>query len=111
MRPVRVTLTALGKSNPIILDTYRNPFSVGVNVVKTGDIVYSVEYTYDDVFASSYDPDAASSQWIAMSAFPNPTTTAKDGTISSPVMAVRLNVTSITGSATMTVIQAGMPGS
>ena len=111
MRPVRVTLTALGKSNPIILDTYRNPFIVGINVAKTGDVIYTVEYTYDDVFASSYDPDALSSQWITMSAFSPTKNVSAEGTQTSPVVAVRLNVTSITGSATMTVIQAGMPGS
>jgi hypothetical protein len=110
MRPVRVTLTAAGKSNPIILDTYRNPFSVGVNVAKTGDILYSVEYTYDDVFVNTYNPEAASSQWIAMSAFPVGTAVSKDSSLSTPVTAVRLNAASLTGSVTITVIQAGMPG-
>lgn len=108
MRPVRVTLTAAGVSDPIILDHYRAPFSVGIGVTKTGDILYSVEYTYDDVFSSTFNPTTAS--WFAMSAFPLSTATSKDGTISSPVMAVRINVASLTGSVVMTVIQAGMPG-
>jgi hypothetical protein len=109
MRPVRVTLTAAGVSAPIILDTYRNPFSVGVGVTKSGDILYSVEYTYDDVFSGTFNPSTAS--WFAMSAFPVGTATSKDSALSSPVTAVRINVASITGSVVMTVIQAGMPGS
>lgn len=109
MRPIRVTLTAPGVSAPIILDHYRAPFSVGIGVTKSGDILYSVEYTYDDVFSSAFNPATAS--WFAMSAFPASTAVSKDGTISSPVMAVRINVASITGSVTMTVLQAGMPGS
>ena len=116
MRPVRVTLTAAGVSAPIILDHYRAPFSVGVNVLLSGPSIpsctYSVQYTYDDVFSSTYNPTASSAQWIAMSAFPAGTTVAKDSSLSTPVTAVRLNASAITAgdSLTMTVIQAGMPG-
>jgi uncharacterized PurR-regulated membrane protein YhhQ (DUF165 family) len=109
MRPVRVTLTAAGVSAPIILDTYRNPFSVGVGVTKSGDILYSVELTYDDVFSGTFNPATAS--WFILSGFPVGTAASANGTISSPVTAVRINVASITGSVVMTVIQAGMPGS
>jgi hypothetical protein len=109
MRPVRVTLTAAGVSAPIILDTYRAPFSVGIGVTKTGTVSYSVQYTYDDVFSSSFDPTTAG--WFTMSGFPGGTAASADGTISSPVTAVRLNAATITsGSLVMTVIQAGMPG-
>jgi len=109
MRPVRVTLTAAGVSAPVILDHYRSPFNVGIGVIKTGTVDYSVQYTYDDVFSSSFDP--ATAGWFTMSAFPLTTATSKDGTISSPVTAVRLNAVTITsGSLVMTVIQAGMPG-
>jgi len=109
MRPVRITLTAAGVSAPVILDTYRNPFSVAIGVTKTGTVDYSVQYTYDDVFSSSFVPSTAS--WFTMSAFPLTTATSKDGSLSSPVTAVRLNAVTITsGSLVMTVIQAGMPG-
>jgi hypothetical protein len=46
-----------------------------------------------------------------LSGFPVGTAVSANGTISSPVTAVRINVASITGSVVMTVIQAGMPGS
>jgi hypothetical protein len=112
MRPVRVTLTAAGVSAPIILDHYRAPFSVGVGVTKTGAnaVAYSVELTYDDVFSSTFDP--ATAGWFVLSGFSVGTAASANGTISSPVTAVRLNAATITSpsSLTMTVIQAGMPG-
>ena len=109
MRPVRVTLTAPGVSAPIILDHYRSPFSVGVGVTLSGTASYSVEYTYDDVFSGTFNPGTA--QWFVTSGIPASTATSKDGVISSPVMAVRLNAVSLSGTLTMTVLQAGMPGS
>jgi uncharacterized PurR-regulated membrane protein YhhQ (DUF165 family) len=109
MRPVRITLTAAGVSAPVILDTYRAPFSVGIGVTKTGTVAYSVELTYDDVFSSSFDPSTAS--WFVLSGFSVGTAASANGTLSSPVTAVRLNAVTITsGSLVMTVIQAGMPG-
>jgi hypothetical protein len=112
MRPVRVTLTAAGVSAPVILDHYRAPFSVGIAVTKpTLDAVaYSVEVTYDDVFSSTFNPSTAS--WLELPGFPAGTNTVKDGSLSSPVTAVRLKAATITApnSLTITVIQAGMPG-
>jgi hypothetical protein len=109
MRPIRLTLSAAGVSTPVILDHYRDPFNVGVGVTVSGTgPSYSVEYTYDDVFSSTFNPSTA--QWFAMSAFPAATATSKDSALTTPVMAVRLNVAAITGSITMNVIQAGMPG-
>jgi hypothetical protein len=112
MRPIRVTLSSATSSNPIILDTYRNPFNIGIGVTfSTGAVLtYTVEYTYDDVFSGTYDPNAASSVWFPVLAL-SAKSASFDGTITSPVMAVRFRVSSFTsGSATMTVIQAGMPG-
>lgn len=106
-RPVRVTLGAVSVSNPIPLDNYSTPFSVGigVDISAGGSLTYTVEHTFDDVFASTFVP--ASATW-----FPNSGLTAqtidKDGNYLAPVTAVRLNVTAwISGTATMTVIQAG----
>lgn len=107
-RPVRVTVAgATGVSPPIPLNNYSTPFSVGVgcDVSAGGSLTYSVEHTYDDVFAAGFAP--ASATWFSNSGI-TAQTTDKDGTYSSPVVAVRLNVTAWTsGSVTMTVIQAG----
>lgn len=110
MRPVRVTVGALGVSNPIPLDHYRDPFSVGVGCVLSAgaSLTYTVEHTFDDVFSSTFNP--ATAAWFANASLSSKTTSS-DGNYSYPVTAVRINVTAYTsGDVTMTVIQAGMPG-
>jgi hypothetical protein len=115
MRPIRVTLTAAGVSAPIILDTYRNPFNVGIGVTASAgaNLTFTVQFTYDDVFSNTFNPSTA--QWFAVSGL-NAQVASANGLVSSPVTAMRLSVANpatgdYTGSATMTVIQAGMPGS
>ena len=106
-RPMRVTAAAAGATSPFILSQMGpSPFNVGIGcAISAGaSLIYSVEYTFDDVFANNYNP--ATGNWTALTSITAATTT-KDGNIAYPVMAVRLNVTSYTsGSVTMTVIQA-----
>jgi hypothetical protein len=106
MRPI--VLTEAGKSVPIILSHYLNPFSVGIGVTLSGTASYSVEYTYDDIFAASFDANTA--QWFTMSGLAVGTNASKDGVLSIPVTAVRLNAASLNGTLTMTVLQAGALG-
>jgi hypothetical protein len=107
-RPVRITVSgATGVSNPIPLSNYSTPFSVGigVDISAGGALTYTVEHTFDDVFAKTFNP--ATATWFANTGL-SAKTTDFDGNYTSPVTAVRLNVTAWTsGSATMTVIQAG----
>lgn len=106
-RPVRVTLGAVSVSNPIPLNNYSTPFAVGigVDISAGGSLTYTVEHTFDDVFASTFVP--ASATWFPNSGLTSQTAD-RDGNYSAPVTAVRLNVTARTsGTATMTVIQAG----
>lgn len=110
MRPVRVAVGDASSSRPIPLDQYQSPFNVGVGVSLSAGatLTYTVEHTFDDVFASTFDPSTAT--W-----FPNTglsaKTTSLDGNYAFPVVAVRLRVSSWTsGVATMTLVQAGMPG-
>lgn len=110
MRPVRLSVGALAVSTPVILDQYRDPFSVGVGVTLSAgaSLTYTVEHTFDDVFAADFNP--ATATWFPHASLATKTTSS-DGNYAYPVMAVRLNVTAYTsGTATMTVIQAGMPG-
>lgn len=105
MRAITRTLSAAGTSTAIPMDTYSDPFNVGVAVVMTGTLTYSVEHTFDDIFNSAVTPT-----WFANTGL-SAKTTSSDGNYAYPVRAIRLNITSFTsGSATMTVIQAGMPG-
>ena len=108
MRPVRVSVSSQTVSNPIPLDVNVDPFSVGIGVAVTGGatLTYTVQHTFDDVWASNFNP--ATAVW-----YPNTSLSAKtaslDGNYAFPITAVRLNVTAWTsGTATMTVIQAGI---
>lgn len=110
MRPTRVTVGALGASNPIALDTFRNPFNVGIGVaVAPGStLTYTVEHTFDDVFSPSFD--AGTAVW-----YPNTGLTSQSasntGNYAFPVVAVRLRIATYTaGSATMTLVQSGKIG-
>jgi hypothetical protein len=108
MRPVRVSVASQTVSSPIPLNVNVDPFSVGIGVAVTGGatLTYTVQHTFDNVWATDFDP--ATAVW-----YPNTSLSAKtaslDGNYAFPVTAVRLNVTAWTsGTATMTVIQAGI---
>jgi hypothetical protein len=103
MRPVNLTTLGVQASVPCPLDIYIAPFQVTLDVVLNGAATYTVEYTNDDPFGVSVV------NWI-----PHADLTAKaaaaQGTLISPVRAVRLNQTAGAGSATLRVIQAGIGG-
>lgn len=107
MRRQVATVVGVAVSPPIIMDTYISPFNVGFGVVVTGTVTYSVQHTFDDVFAATYVP--ASGNW-----FNHPTvaaaTTTQDGNYAFPVSAIRINVTAGTGSVNAVIIQAGQVG-
>ena len=109
MRQVTVTVGAVAASPVIPLDTYINPFSVGLTarINGGGTLTYAAQYTSDDIFAAGYDPSAGN--WINSSTVTGSAST--DGTLTEPVRAVRLNVSAHTsGSVTLTVTQSGMAG-
>jgi hypothetical protein len=110
MRPIRVTVGSATSSAPIPLDTYRGPFNVGIGVVLSAgaNLTYTVEHTFDDVFSPGFNP--ATAAWFANSGITNQTAS-RDGNYAFPITAVRLRVSAwVGGTATMTVIQAGVPG-
>lgn len=106
-RPTRQVATAAGALSPVILNNLAvSPFSVGVGVVLSAgaSLTYTVEHTFDDVFASNFNP--ATATWFPNSGL-TAQTTSKDGNYAAPVAAVRLNVTAYTsGTATLVLIQA-----
>jgi hypothetical protein len=107
MRRQVASVAGVAVSPPIVMDTYISPFNVGFGVVVTGTVTYSVQHTFDDVFAATYTP--AAGNW-----FNHPTlngqTTSQDGNYAFPVSAIRFNVASGTGSIDAVVIQAGVVG-
>lgn len=105
-RPMRVTLSAAGVSQPLIFNQMAVVFGVGLGVTLSAGatLTYSVQYTYDDVFDPNFN--AATANWFTVAGL-NAQTANKDDNFTTAVMACRLNVTSWTsGSATLTAIQA-----
>ena len=104
MRAIIVSKTASGSSATIPLDTYENPFNVGLGVVVAGTVNYTIQHTFDDVQDAAVTP-----VW-----FSHPTLAAlavnADGNYAFPVRAIKILVNSGAGTATATIIQAGMPG-
>lgn len=111
MRPVVYTLSDASSgakySGVYPVDHYISPFNLSLGVLVTGTANYTVQYTFDDVFASDYDP--ATGNWTDHVSLTAQTTT-KDSNIAYPVRGVRLKLNSGTGSARLTIIQAGGGG-
>lgn len=95
--------TAVGASEPLPLDLYLEPFSASLFLDVTGTVNVTAQYTGDDDVLTSTGPFV----W-----FDHADLTSKSadsvGTIVSPVTAVRLVTNSGTGSAQLTVLQAGV---
>jgi len=103
MKPVNLSVTGVGNSAVFAVDNYVAPANMGMAVIVTGTITYKVQYTFDNIFATGYSPSAGN--W-----FDHPTlvgTTSAESNIAYPVTGIRLTTTAGTGTATLTIIQAG----
>jgi hypothetical protein len=101
MRQQIVAQTGTGSSTIIPMNLDSTPYNVGFGVVVTGTVNYTVQHTFDNPWTT------ASPTW-----FSHPTvaaaTTSQDGNYAFPVAAIKVLVNSGSGTATMTVIQAGI---
>jgi hypothetical protein len=109
MRPVVYPLggaSVATQTSPVCpLDHYVSPFNIALSVVVTGSVTYTVQYTFDDVFAKDYV--ASSGTWTAHPSLGAKTTTL-DSNLAYPARAVRVQLASgSTGSIVFTIIQAG----
>ena len=95
MRPVTLAQTAAGSTNGYVADNYISPFNIGFGVVVSGTVNYTVQHTFDGTNWFNH-PDVASQ------------TANMDGNYAFPVLQVRLTVNSGSGTATITLIQAGL---
>ena len=107
MRPVVYTVTGTDVSGVYPPDHYVSPFNVALSVRVSGTVNYTVQYTFDDVFAKNYDP--ATGNWADHPSLTGQTTT-KDSNIAYPVTGIRIKANSGAGTATLTAIQAGGGG-
>lgn len=113
MRPIYISQTGVGTTQPITLDHYISPFNVNIGLIlQSGAATFTLEYTLDDVAGVPWmnqNQPAAPVLWT-----PYPTATGLTGTtyfqISQPVMAIRLNQTAGAGTVRLAVLQAGQSG-
>lgn len=102
MRPIIISQTGAGSTQAAPLDIHGRP-EISVQVVVSGTVNYTVEQTLDD--------PAGTPTW-----FSHPdtnlvsATASKQGNYGYVPRAVRLKVNSGTGTATLTIIQAGITG-
>jgi hypothetical protein len=106
MRPVTVSVTGVNVSVPIPLDYNAELTSVAVGCILSGTATYTVQHTFDDIWAPGWNPSTAN--WLPNSGLTAKTASA-DGNYAFPVKCVRLNIASGTGTVTMTVVQSVAP--
>jgi hypothetical protein len=102
--PQRLSQEGVGATRVVPLNYEITPFSVSVAVKVTGEVVYTVEHTFDDVFAETFDPDTAT--WFPHTEMVD-ATGSDDGSYVAPCTGVRVRISSGAGSINATVIQAG----
>lgn len=92
-----------GAQKPICLNPLRDNFNVRVGVwVPSGSVAeFGVEYTLDD----PDDPDQEA-RWYPDPTIPPGSSQSADTTYSSPIFAVRLNITSLVGTVEFKTLQA-----
>jgi hypothetical protein len=92
MRPITLTQTGVGTTKPEVMNWRGSPggFQIGFGCVVTGTVTYTVEHCFDNLLAGE------TPTW-----FPHTTVAAqtanKDGNYAFPIFALRINVTSGTG--------------
>jgi hypothetical protein len=99
-------VSGVAVSAPIPLDTYADPFNAGLAVVLSAgaSLTYTVQHTFDDVYANNFDP--ATATWFSHATLVTKIASS-DGNYAYPVTATRLNITIwASGTATLTVVQA-----
>lgn len=104
MRTQTLTKTGTGTTDWLVVDPKANPFNVGFGCAVTGTATYSIEHTFDDVNATGASPTVFTHSDVAAK------TANTDGNYAFPISAMRLNITSGTGTVVVKVIQAGCRG-
>jgi hypothetical protein len=108
MQPQVYSVTGTGSSDPFVVNTNTTPVNIGIAVVVSGTVNYTVQHTYDSPGGSQpYNPQAGFTTWFDDATLAAQSTT-KQTNILYPVTGVRLVVNSGNGTATMTVVQAGI---
>lgn len=110
MQPKYVTRSTVGSSDWQIVNWDISPINLGIAVIATGTVNYSLEYTYEDPSGTYRNPVSGTPTAFPLTALASKTATL-EGSITFPIAAWRLTINSVTGgSAQAVVIQAGIQG-
>lgn len=110
MRRQDITVSSATASSPVPVNPQAQVFNIGMGCVISagGSLTYTVQHTFDDIWDPAYNP--ATGNWFNHSVLVNKTSNA-DSTYTSPVTAIRVNVTVYaSGSVTVTLLQSAGPG-
>lgn len=102
MKPIVITKTAAGSSPVAAMNLHATPFAVGIGVVVSGTVNYTIQHTFDNLWDSTVTP-----VWFSHPTLVGLTANA-DGNYAFPVTGIKVLVNSGTGSATATLIQSGI---
>ena len=101
---VEIGTNTVGGSQPIPLDQYISPFNVSLAIIITGTVNVTVQYTFDDVLTEGQSGPFTWTNHTDLTA----QTADADGTLISPVSAVRLLTNSGDGTCRFETQQAGL---
>jgi len=102
MRQQVVSKTGTGSSATIPMNLDSTPFNVGFGVVVTGTVTYTVQHSFDNPWTTE------TPTWFDHPTVASVVDVNADGNYAFPVAAIKVAVTSGSGTATLTVIQAGI---
>lgn len=108
---ITVGTNGVGSTQWVNLNYHAQPFNVTVAVDVTGTVNYTLQYTYNDFWT----PTTYWSTAQAVTVWPDPilaaVTADGESTYNDPITGVRVTINSGSGSAVLTVMQAGIVGS
>lgn len=105
---IQVGTNGVGATQWKILNTSVTPFNLGLAVIITGTVNFTVNYTYEDPnvpIVAGGQPTA-----FAVTALSAKSASTDGGALTTPVAAIQMVINSGTGSATLVAIQPGIAG-
>lgn len=105
MRKVVLSTNGVSSSSVYPVNVNATPFNIGLGLVVTGTVNCTVQHTFDDVFAPTFNPGTAT--WFSHATITGAASNV-DGNYAFPVTGIRLLQNSGSGSAVLNVIQAGI---
>lgn len=106
-QPAYLTASDTSSSTLYVPNLHVTPFNIGLGaIVVSGTPTYTVEHTFDNIFASDFSP--ATATWFPHASLANIVNQNRDGNYAFPIQALRIRVAASTGIVRLVVLQAGI---